>query len=58
MKQLSNGMIFGLGLGLITIAAGNLTDDHRISAFILGIALTIAASSRVIKSLYRATGSA
>ncbi|GEM_PF-5053642 len=58
MRQLTNGLIFGLGLGLITMAAGNLTDDHRISAFILGTALTIAASSRVMKSLYRATGSA
>jgi len=56
MKQLSNGLIFGLifglGLGLITMAAGNLTDGHRISAFIIGAALTIAASSRMVKSLY------
>jgi len=51
MRQLTNGLIFGLGLGLITMATSNLTDDYRISAFILGTALTIAASSRVAKSL-------
>lgn len=50
MKRLTNGLIFGLGLGLITMASRDLSDGYSISAFILGAALVITASSLGLKS--------
>ncbi|MCF8473186.1 MAG: hypothetical protein K9G26_00705 [Emcibacter sp.] len=43
MMRILNGIFFGAGLGLITMAMGKMADGYTSSAYIVGTILIIAA---------------
>ncbi|NOZ42637.1 MAG: hypothetical protein GXP02_05660 [Alphaproteobacteria bacterium] len=54
MIRLVNGLIFGLGLGLITTAADGLAGGHNISVYVLGTALLFTSVAWVLSRRHQA----